>query len=244
MHSPYLEFRSTGLLARAGGPIGIQDLESFQLIQPQPQLAVPSLLQPLFELKSEALEISIMRFSALEGSDRQFERPRTADVLSILVPPGARFSSVRGRVDDRVRANLKHPFISANPTQMFHRDLPQNIRGVIGKRRHQALVQTALEELPGVCEGLVREQVEPIFAVGPQLPLIILVCQNRQRFRSDLQLLYVLVFPAPRVRMLWLPAVLIRLLERHARVRNSQRAHIARFLDMRRARVPVPDVVP
>src|ERR1035437_1741811 len=119
MRSPYLEFRSPGLLARAGGPIRIEDLESFRLVQPQPQLVVPSLFQPLFELKVEALEISIMRFSAFESGDGQFERPGTADVLNVLISPGARFSLVRGLVDDRVRANLKPPFISANPTQMF-----------------------------------------------------------------------------------------------------------------------------
>src|ERR1035437_3406103 len=121
MRSPYLEFRSPGLLARAGGPIRIEDLESFRLIQPQPQLVVPSLFQPLFELKIEAFEISVMRFGPLEGGDRQFERPRTADVLDVLVSPGARFGFVRGLVDHRVRANLTERFFSANPTQVVHR---------------------------------------------------------------------------------------------------------------------------
>src|ERR1035437_8965085 len=77
------EFRSTGLLWRAGGPIRIQDFESFRLIQPQPQLVVPSLFQPPLEHKIEALEISIMRFGALEGGDRQVERSCTGDVFNI-----------------------------------------------------------------------------------------------------------------------------------------------------------------
>src|ERR1019366_8784979 len=213
MRSPYLEFRSTGLLARAGGPIRIQDLESFRLIQPQPQLVVPSLFQPLFELKIEALEISVMRFGPLEGGNRQFERSRTADVLDVLVSPCARFGFVRGLVDDRVRTNLKHPFISSNSTQMFHRNLPQNTRETAGNRRHEALVQAALEELPGVFEGPVRDQVEPIFAVGPQLPPIVFVSQDCQRLGGDLQLLYVLVIPVPGVRMLGLRAILVRFLK-------------------------------
>src|ERR1017187_2087319 len=114
---------------------------------------------------------------------------------------------------------------------------------MVWNRRYEALVQTALEKLPGVFEGLVRNQVELIFTIGSQLPLIILVCQNRHRLGGDLELLYVLVVPAPRVRMPGLAAVLIGFLKRHTRVRNGQRAHVARLLDMRGARMAVPGVV-
>src|ERR1035441_8841788 len=107
--------------------IRIQDFQPFRLIQPKPQLVVPSLFQPLLELEIEALQISIVSLGALEGGDRQFERPGTADVLNVLISPGARLSLVGGLVDDCVRTDLKYPFISAKSQQMFHRDLPQNI---------------------------------------------------------------------------------------------------------------------
>src|ERR1017187_7924543 len=60
-------------------------LEAFRLVQPQPELVVPRLFQPLLQLKVEALEVSIMRFGALEGGDRQLERAGTADAIDILV---------------------------------------------------------------------------------------------------------------------------------------------------------------
>jgi hypothetical protein len=72
---------------------------------------------------------------------------------------------------------------------MLYRDLLQNIREMIGNRRHQALVQAAFQKLIGVFEGLVRDAVEFILAVGPKLPLVIFVRWSRQGFGIDFQVL-------------------------------------------------------
>src|ERR1017187_4526782 len=64
--------------------------------------------------------------------------------------------------------------------------------------------------------------------------LTVLVSQDRQRTIGDLQLLDILVSPTPRVRLG---------LKRHAGFGNRQRAHFPCLPDVRRPRVPVPDLI-
>src|SRR5438105_2348288 len=97
---------------------------------------------------------------------------------------------------------------------MFHRDLPHHAGWGILNCSDESLVEAALEHDVRVLKALPGNKIELVFAVRAQLPLVVFVGQNSQRFRRDLQLLDVRVVPAPYVRMPWCFTVLISLRER------------------------------
>src|ERR1035441_7839715 len=136
-----------------------------------------------------------MRLGALEGRDRQLESARTADVLDILGTPRARCAVLFGHVNDFLRPGLEHSFVAAESQQMLHGNLPERVGDGAGYRGHESLVQAALEERVYVIKRPAGTQVEPVFEIRAQLPLTVLVSQDRERTIGDLQLLYILVSP-------------------------------------------------
>ena len=88
----------------------VQEFQPLRSVDPAPQIVVGIFAQAPPELEIESLQIAIMKLGALERRNSKLERPRSADVLNVGIPPGARFLLRIGFVYDPVFSDDEHSF--------------------------------------------------------------------------------------------------------------------------------------